>query len=164
MSHSLSQSVDCYKGKRIWGVPRPQTATTPPITKTTVVSRVKKKYNAPRNAHYISFTIYPMVTQLTSSTFQAFITKNRVAVVDFYADWCGPCKIIGPILDELSNELTTTSFGKVNADDEGVLAGQFNISSIPTVLIFKNGSPVNQLVGAMSKDAFKRAFEAAHAS
>jgi len=105
-----------------------------------------------------------MVTQLTSSSFQAFITKNPIAVVDFYADWCGPCKVIGPILEDLSKELTLVGFGKVNADDEGVLAGQFNISSIPTVLIFKNGTPVNQLVGAMSKDAFKRAFEAAQAS
>jgi thioredoxin 1 len=85
-------------------------------------------------------------------------------VVDFYADWCGPCKVIGPILEELSKELGGVVFGKVNADDEGVLAGQFNISSIPTVLIFKNGAPVNQLVGAMSKDAFKRAFEAAKTS
>jgi len=85
-------------------------------------------------------------------------------VVDFYADWCGPCKVVGPILEGLSNELTQISFGKVNADDEGELAGQFNISSIPTVLIFKNGAPVNQLVGAMSKDAFKRAFEAVHKS
>lgn len=105
-----------------------------------------------------------MVNQLTSNTFQAFVTKNQIVVVDFYADWCGPCKVIGPILEELSKELASVSFGKVNADDEGVLAGQFNISSIPTVLIFKNGAPVNQLVGAMSKDAFKRAFEAAQAS
>ncbi|MEI6327056.1 MAG: thioredoxin [Candidatus Roizmanbacteria bacterium] len=105
-----------------------------------------------------------MITQLTSSTFSSFITKNKVTVVDFYADWCGPCKVVGPILEGLSNELTQISFGKVNADDEGELAGQFNISSIPTVLIFKNGAPVNQLVGAMSKDAFKRAFEAVHKS
>ncbi len=108
----------------------------------------------------LKFIFIKMITQLTNNNFQTFITTNKLAVVDFYADWCGPCKVVAPILEELSNELKQISFGKVNADDEGVLAGEHNISSIPTILIFKNGAPVNQLVGAMSKDALKRAFEA----
>ncbi len=74
-------------------------------------------------------------------------------LVDFWAEWCGPCKAIGPIIEQLSDELQgRMKVGKVNVDECPDLAGKFNIMSIPSMLIFKNGAPVDQIVGAMPKD------------
>ena len=74
-------------------------------------------------------------------------------MVDFWAEWCGPCKAIGPIIDQLAIELQgKMKMTKVNVDEEADLAGQFNVMSIPTMLIFKNGQAVDQIVGAMPKD------------
>ncbi len=74
-------------------------------------------------------------------------------LVDFWAEWCGPCKMIAPILDQLAVELNGKfAIAKVNVDEEPDLAGEFNVMSIPTMLIFKNGEVVDQIIGAMPKD------------
>lgn len=77
-----------------------------------------------------------------------------IVLVDFYADWCGPCKAVAPIIDELSNEVKGIKFVKVNVDEAPGLATQFSIFSIPTFVFFKNGQIVNQFSGAASKDKF----------
>ena len=91
---------------------------------------------------------------LDEKNFEAEVIKSQLPVlVDFWAEWCGPCKMIGPIIDQLAIELQgKIKIAKVNVDDAPELAGQFNVMSIPTLLIFKNGQPVDQIVGALPKD------------
>ncbi len=94
--------------------------------------------------------------QVTSDTFKKEVLEHQgVVVVDFYADWCGPCKIVAPILDELSEEKKDVKFVKVNVDENQELAGNFSVFSIPTFLIFKDGAVKNQFVGAHSKEGFE---------
>jgi thioredoxin 1 len=91
---------------------------------------------------------------LDEKNFEAEVVKSQLPVlVDFWAEWCGPCKMIGPIIDQLSDELQgKIKIAKVNVDQSPNLASQFNVMSIPTLLIFKNGQPVDQIVGALPKD------------
>ncbi|MBN7574904.1 thioredoxin [Clostridium beijerinckii] len=86
--------------------------------------------------------------------------KSGVTVVDFFATWCGPCKMIAPILEELSEEMKEkVNFIKVDVDKSGDLADEYHISSIPTVAIFKNNENVNQFVGFLPKEEIKRLIE-----
>ncbi len=95
-----------------------------------------------------------MVRNVTDRNFEDEVVKSDVPVlVDFWAEWCGPCRMIGPLVDEIAGELKgKLKVVKVNVDDAQELAGRYNIMSIPTLLIFKDGEPVEQMVGAMSKD------------
>ena len=95
-----------------------------------------------------------MTTKITAQTFDNEVIKSATPVlVDFWAEWCGPCRMIAPILDEMSKEMEgKLKIGKVNVDEEQDLAIKFNMMSIPTMLLFKDGKPVTQIVGAMSKD------------
>ncbi len=92
--------------------------------------------------------------QFDDKNFEAEVLKaSGPVLVDFWAEWCGPCKQLSPIIDQLAVELQgKMKIGKLNVDDNADLAGQFNVMSIPTLLIFKNGAPVDQIVGAMPKD------------
>lgn len=93
-------------------------------------------------------------THLTEKNFEAEVIKSKIPVlVDFWAEWCGPCRMIAPIIEELAKDLDgRMKVTKLNVDEAQQLAADYNIMSIPTLMIFKGGEPVEQIVGAMSKD------------
>ena len=92
--------------------------------------------------------------ELNSSNFEETI-KSGVTLVDFWAPWCGPCRMIAPVIEELAEAFEgKANIGKVNTDEEQDLAIKFGIRSIPTLLIFKDGEVVEQMVGASSKQAY----------
>lgn len=88
---------------------------------------------------------------LTTAEFDAAAGKAPLAMVDFWAPWCGPCRMVGPILDEIAQERTDIKVGKVNVDEQPELAGQFGVMSIPTMVVMKGGKVVNQALGARPK-------------
>ena len=94
------------------------------------------------------------VLEVTDKNFEKEVLKSDLPVlVDFWAEWCGPCKVIGPIVSEIAEELSgKLKVAKVNVDDAQDLAGSFNIMSIPTLVLFKGGEAVEQIVGAVPKD------------
>ena len=98
-----------------------------------------------------------MIKEVTDSKFNEEVIKaDQVVVVDFWASWCGPCKMLSPVLEELSEELVgKANFAKVNVDENPVLSQTYKISSIPTVLIFKNGEAVDTMVGFRPKQDIK---------
>ena len=100
--------------------------------------------------------------EFTDGTFEEQVLKaSGLVVVDFWATWCGPCKMIAPVLEELSKEYDgKVTFGKVNVDDEAEVTSQFGIMNIPTILFFKNGELVDRTVGALPKDLLKEKIDA----
>ena len=100
------------------------------------------------------------IIDLTKENFQAEITKSdKPVLVDFWAVWCGPCQMQGPILHELETEMPDVQIGKVNVDEQMDLARQFRVVSIPTLIIFKNGQEVQRMVGVTSKEELKDALK-----
>lgn len=92
--------------------------------------------------------------KITKHNFQTEVAEAKGTVlVDFWASWCGPCKMIGPIIDEIASERCDIKVGKINVDEEPELAAQFKVMSIPTLLVFKDGNVVNQSMGAKPKAA-----------
>ncbi len=98
--------------------------------------------------------IHIMALQITESNFETEVLQSPVPVlVDFWATWCGPCKMISPIIDQIATEMAgSAKVGKVNVDEAAGLATRYNVRSIPTLIFVKNGEVVDTLVGATSKD------------
>ena len=96
-------------------------------------------------------------TKFTDQNFQAEVLDSKTPVlVDFWAEWCAPCRIVGPIVEELATEYSgKLKVGKLNVD-ENQIAGKYGIMSIPSLLIFKDGQAVKTMIGAQSKDNFKK--------
>jgi len=101
------------------------------------------------------------IQHLTSANFKSTIDSSAVPVlVDFWAPWCGPCKAIAPVLEELAGEMTgKLSIGKLDVDENGEIAAQFNVRAIPTLILFKDGQVAEQFVGLVGKSDLKSKIE-----
>lgn len=92
------------------------------------------------------------VMKLTAANFnQEVLQSDQPVLVDFYADWCGPCRMMSPIVDEIAAERKDVKVCKVNVDEQTALAQQYGVMSIPTMIVFKNGQPATRYVGAQPK-------------
>ncbi len=102
-----------------------------------------------------------MALQITDANFNEYANSGKPMVLDFWAEWCGPCRMVSPIIDELAQEYEgRVVIGKMDVDNNDEVVGQFGIRNIPTVLFLKNGEMVDKIVGATSKDKFVEKIEA----
>ena len=103
-----------------------------------------------------------MALEFTKDNFEAEVLKSDTPVlVDFWAPWCGPCQLMGPVIEELATEVTNAKVGKLNADDHPDIAQQYEVMSIPTIKIFKGGQVVKEFIGVQSKETLKAELAAA---
>ncbi len=94
------------------------------------------------------------VIKITKENFEEVVKNSNVPVlIDFWAPWCGPCRMVSPIVDEVAEEVTDKKVGKINVDDEPELASAFGVMSIPTLVVIKDGKIVNKAVGVRPKQA-----------
>lgn len=91
------------------------------------------------------------ITDLDLDLFRSTVSGEGTVIVDFWASWCGPCRMLSPIVDQVAEERPDVKVGKVNVDEQPDLAAQFGVMSIPTLLVFKDGKLVNQSVGSRPK-------------
>ncbi|MGI6181949.1 MAG: thioredoxin [Agathobaculum sp.] len=92
------------------------------------------------------------VLTITNENFETEVLQaDKPVLLDFWASWCGPCRMVSPIVDQIAEERTDIKVGKINVDEQGDLAQQFGVMSIPTLIVMKNGKVVNRAVGAMPK-------------
>ena len=102
-----------------------------------------------------------MALEITDSNFQEILAEGKPVVMDFWAPWCGPCNMVGPIIDELATEYEgKVIIGKCDVDENGDVAAEYGIRNIPTVLFFKNGELVDKQVGSAPKSAYVAKIEA----
>jgi thioredoxin 1 len=102
------------------------------------------------------------LTEVTDNNFQAEVLESETPVlVDFWAPWCGPCRIIAPSLEELNDEMDNLRVVKLNVDENQQTAAQYEVMSIPTLIVFKNGQPAKKIIGAMPKKRLEQEIEPA---
>jgi thioredoxin 1 len=102
-----------------------------------------------------------MALVVTDSNFNEYLNAGKPLVVDFWAEWCGPCRMVGPVIEELAKEYEgRVTIGKVDVDANDAVVGQFSIRNIPTILFFKDGQLVDKVVGAASRTVFVDKIEA----
>lgn len=91
---------------------------------------------------------------ITKENFESEVLKSdKPVLIDFWAAWCGPCKMLSPVIDEIAEERSDIKVGKINVDEQPELASQFAVMSIPTLIVFKNGEVANKSIGVQPKDA-----------
>ena len=96
------------------------------------------------------------IVQANSQTFQEILKSDALVFVDFYADWCGPCKMIAPFIDKLADEFQgKVTFARLNIDENPDLAGRYEVRSIPTLMIFRREKPIRRMVGASSMSHYR---------
>lgn len=91
--------------------------------------------------------------ELTGKNFAEVIAGEKPVLVDFWAPWCGPCQMMGPVVEELANDEKNVFIGKLNIDEDPEVAEKYHVMSVPTFLMFKDGKVIGQVVGAVSKEA-----------
>ena len=89
--------------------------------------------------------------KVTKENFKEIAASEKVVLLDFYADWCGPCRMVGPIVEQIAQEHPEYLVGKINVDEENALAAEFGVMSIPTLVVMKEGKVVRQVTGARPK-------------
>lgn len=101
-----------------------------------------------------------MALELTDANFEETIASGKPVLVDFWAEWCGPCRMVGPIVEELSNDYEGKAIvGKVNVDENPEISSKYGVRNIPTILFFKNGEVVDKSVGAVPKNVLSEKIE-----
>lgn len=102
------------------------------------------------------------VHKLTQSNFEEVKMTDKIVLLDFYADWCGPCRMVSPLVDQIAEECPQYFVGKINVDEETALASMFGVMSIPTLIVMKDGQIVEQSVGAKPKQQILQMLENAN--
>lgn len=100
-----------------------------------------------------------MVVEIEDKDFEEILKKDKKVVIDCYASWCGPCKMLSPVLDELAKEIDSYKFYKLNVDNSELATSKYEIMSIPTILIFEDGNLKDKIVGLKSKSELKELFK-----
>lgn len=105
------------------------------------------------------------LTEVTDANFQAEVLESESpTLVDFWAPWCGPCRVVGPVLEEIAAERDDVKIVKLNVDENQITAAQFQVLSIPTMILFKNGAEAKKIIGAMPKKRILEQLELAPVS
>ena len=110
--------------------------------------------------HNFARFCYTISVSIQGTIFESTVKDNNLVLIDFWAPWCGPCKALGPVLEEIASENNNIVIAKMNTDENPNTSSQHGIMSIPTMMIFKNGELVDRLVGAMPKDAIMQKLDA----
>jgi thioredoxin 1 len=119
------------------------------------ISRIRQK-RLEELKERMKHTVKADITEVDETHFQEFIRTHQYVVLDFWAEWCAPCRRVGLVLEELSKEFSgKVTFGKCNTEDNRLLAMQFNITAIPSIMLFSNGQLVDRIIGAYPKEALR---------